>query len=141
MPNQLGKGRFRPWLHPKLRRPSDAERRVFREGLIKADIAFLADDRFQFFGNDQVRRERRKLLVNVACAKTQDQVARSDHIANIAMESVQSRLVTDSAMAMRRDFVGNRLAADPFERSLAGWIDIGYHDAIGVIESASKLAA
>ena len=44
-PNQIRKRLFGPRLDPKLRRPSDAQRRVFRERLVKTDVTFCADDR------------------------------------------------------------------------------------------------
>src|SRR6266540_2575186 len=65
-PNQIRKGFFVSRLDPKLCRPAYAQRGVFRERLVKADVPFFADDRLQLFGNHQIRRQDRQLLMNVA---------------------------------------------------------------------------
>ena len=140
MANQIGQGRFGPRLHPELSRPAHTQGRVFRERLIQTHIAFLSHNRLQPFGNHEVGGERGKLLVNVAGAQAQDQIARRNHVADIAMQPIQPRLIRDAAMSMRRDFVGDGLAGDSLERRFACRINIGHNHAIGVIESAPELA-
>ena len=44
--NQLGEGRLRARFDPKFRRAADPQGRVLRKWLVKANIAFFADDRF-----------------------------------------------------------------------------------------------
>ena len=53
-PDHLGKRRFRARLDPELRRPSNAQRRVFRQRFVKPHVTFLADDGLQIFGDDQI---------------------------------------------------------------------------------------
>src|SRR5687768_6339652 len=105
MPNQLGEGSLGARFHPELRGPADPERRVFRERLVKTHVTFLANDGFELFGDHEVSRETGELLVNVPRAQTEDQVARGNHVSDIAMESVETRLVADSEMTVGSDFV------------------------------------
>ena len=79
--------------------------------------------------------------MNVAGAEAQNQIARIDHVADIAMEPIQPRLITHAAMSVRDDFVGNRLPADSGNRRFARRINVSHDHAIGIIESAPKFAA
>ncbi len=66
---------------------------------------------------------------------------RVQHAAYIAMHPIQTRLITDPAMTVRRDFIGDRLAANSGNRRFAGGINIGHHHAVGVVESLAKFLA
>ena len=127
-----------PRFDPKLRRTAHAQSGVFRERLVKPDVAFFADDRFQFLRNHEIGGQDRQLLVNVAGAEAQHEIAGVEHVADIAMHPFETRLITHAAMTVSHDFVGNRLAADARNRRFARRINVGHNHAIGVVEGAAK---
>ena len=79
--------------------------------------------------------------MDVTCAQAQNQIARSDHIPNIAMETLQPRLIAHAAMTVRNYFIDDCLSTDAGKRRFARGINVGHHDAIGAIERAPKLAS
>ena len=58
----------------------------------------------------------------------------------IAMQPIEPRLIADAAMAVRDDFIDDRLPADAGKRRFARRINVGHDDAVGVVESAPELA-
>src|SRR5437660_1154801 len=54
------------------------------------------------------------------------------------MDASEARLISHSAMTMRRNGVGNGLPADAGNGRLARRINIGNDDAIGLIEGSAK---
>ncbi len=56
------------------------------------------------------------------------------------METIQPRLIAHAAMAVRDDFIDDRLSADAGKRRFARRVNVGHDDAVGVIESAPELA-
>src|SRR6476620_4137216 len=73
--NQRGKSVLALWFDPKLRRAAYAQGGVFGERLIKAHVAAFPPDHPQLFSNHEIRRQNRQLLVNVAGAETQHEIA------------------------------------------------------------------
>src|SRR5437870_7067935 len=79
--------------------------------------------------------------MNVARTQAQNEIAEVQHIADIAMNPLQTRLITDAAMTMRRDFIRYRFTADSRNRRLIGGINVGHDHTVGVIEGAAKFFA
>ena len=52
------------------------------------------------------------MLVNIAGAQAEDEIARFKQVANVAMHPLQSRLITHAAMSVCSDFVDDQLASD-----------------------------
>ena len=104
----------------------------------KPDVTFFTNDCFQFLRNDKVGRQDRQLLVNVARAQAQNEIAGVQHISNVAMHPFKMRLITHSAMAMTRDFLGDSLATDSRNRLLARSINVGHNHTVGVVKGLSN---
>ena len=137
--DQLRERRFGARLDPELRRPAHAQRRMFRKRFVEPDIALFANNRFQLLGDHEIGGERRQLFVNISSPKAQNEIAGRDHVSDVVVDPAQLRLITHAAMTVRRDFIRDRLARDPRQRFFACWINIGNHDALGVIERAPEL--
>ena len=112
---------------------------MFRERFVKSDVAIFTDDLLQFLGDDKIGGQNRQLFVNIARAEAENEIARLEHVANVAMHPFQPRLVTHAAMAVRRDFVGDHLTADAWNRGFIRSVDVSDDDAICLIERAPKL--
>ena len=76
--------------------------------------------------------------MNVSGAEAQYEIARIQHVTDIAMHPVQTRLITHAAMTVVQNFIRNRLAADSGNWRFASGINIRHNHAIGVIERTSK---
>ena len=79
--------------------------------------------------------------MNVAGAEAEDEIARCQHIADVAMHAHKTRLVSHTAMTVRRYRIGDGLAADSRNGRLARRINIGDHHTVGIVEGAPKFAA
>ena len=73
---------------------------MLRERLIKTHFAFFADNFLQPFRDDQIRRQNRELLMNIAGAQAQNQIARREHIPQVAMQPIQPWLIAHAPMAV-----------------------------------------
>ena len=135
------KARFVARLDPELRRTADAQRGVFRERFVKAHFAFFADDLLQLLRDHEIGREERELFVNVAGAEAENEIAGLDHVADIAMQPIESRLISRTAMSVRDDFIHDRLSADAGNRRFARRINVGDDDAIGIVKRAAEFFA
>ena len=109
---------------------------MFRQRFVKTHVAFFADNLLQLFGDDQIGRENRELLVNIAGAEAQDEIAGSDHVPDIAMNAIEPRLIGHAAMAVREISSTIVCPLMPGMRRFARRINIGHDNAIGVIEGA-----
>ena len=76
--------------------------------------------------------------MNVSGAEAEHKIAAVENVANVAMDPLKARLITDGAMPMRCDCVGDSFAADFWERRFARRINVGHDDTIGVIERAAE---
>ena len=99
--NQLRKCILGPRLDPKLCRPAHPQRGVLREWLEKPDVAFRAHDFLQSFRDHQLSGERGQLLVHVAGAETQNEVAFREHASHISVQTIEAWLIRNSAVPMR----------------------------------------
>ena len=81
------------------------------------------------------------MLVNVARAKAQHEIAGVQHVSDISMHPFQTRLVTHAPMTVRHNFIRDGLTADFGNRRLTCRVNIRYHDAISIIERASEFFA
>ena len=68
---------------------------------MQTHFAFFAHDLLQFFRDHQLRRQNRELLVNISRAETKDEIARRQHVADIAMDVSETRLISHAAMTVR----------------------------------------
>src|SRR5438309_81712 len=78
--------------------------------------------------------------MDIAGAKAQNQIARSDHIPEVAMNAFQARLIGHAAMAVRDHLIDNCLSANIGKWRFARRVNVSHNNAVGVIERASKLA-
>src|SRR5206468_1884086 len=79
------------------------------------------------------------LFVDIARAHTEDEVARLEHVADVAMDPFQSRLIRNAAVTGRRDFIRNQLSANSRNRGFVRSINVGYHHPVRIAEGAAKL--
>src|ERR1041385_4626253 len=79
--------------------------------------------------------------MNVTSAETEDQVAGAKHVADLAVDPIESSLIADAPMAMGNDFIGNSCAGNSRDGRFTRWINIGYDHPIGIIKSPSKVLA
>ena len=101
-PDEFGKCFLRSRLDPELRRAADAHRGVFRERLVKLDLALRPDDLLQLFRDDQFSRELGQLLVDVAGAEADDDIAvRRARGRRRQRNLFESRLIETRAVACR----------------------------------------
>src|SRR5947209_6181130 len=84
-PDQLGKCPLGARLDPKLSRSADPQSGVFGKRLVQSNVAVRADDLFDFLSDDQICRQDRELLVDVAGAETQNKVTALEQVADVAM--------------------------------------------------------
>src|SRR5262245_51004224 len=138
--NEFREGLFGARLGPELRRTANAQRRVVRQRLVKANLTLFAHNRFQFLGDHEIGGEDLQLFVDVAGAKTQNKVAGLQHISYVAMHQFQMCLITDTAMPVSHYLIDNSLTCDSGNRRLAGGIYICDHNMVGITESAAKFA-
>ena len=136
--NDFGEGTFVARLDPKLRRTADAQRGVLGERFVKAHFAFFAHDLLQLLRNHEIGGEERELFVNVARTETENEIAGLEHVADIAMQPVQPRLIGRAAMSVRDHFIDDRLSADSRNRRFARRINVRDEDAIGIVEGRAK---
>src|ERR1041385_348947 len=139
--NQFGEGVFIARLDPKLGRTADAQRRVLRKRLIKANVPIFADNFFQFLGDDEIGGQDRQLLVNVSSAEAQDKIARVQDISDVAMHPFQTRLITDATVTVGGDFIGDNLPSHPWNWCFVRSINIRHHNPVRLIEGAPKFRA
>ena len=95
-----------------MRRATDAQGGVFRQRLVQTHVAFFTHDRLQFLSDHQFGRQGRKLLVNISGPEAENEISRGKHIPDITVNAGQPRLIADTGMAVRRNFLGNNLAGD-----------------------------
>src|SRR5262249_12179641 len=79
--------------------------------------------------------------MNVSGTETENEIAGSEHVADVAMHAHKTRLISHSAMTVRQYGIGDGLTADSGNRRLARRINIGDDDAIGLIKGGAKLIA
>ena len=81
------------------------------------------------------------MLVNVSGAETQNQITGVNHVTNVAMHPFQARLISDSAMSMRDNFVDDELTGDSRHRRFIRAVNIRHHHAVGIIKGGAELFA
>ena len=97
----------------------------------------------QFLGHLEIRARQRADLVDIARAERDEQVAGPEEIAGARSRggfvSVGVRACTPSALALRADFLEDRLAADARQRLLARGIDVGDEQRVRIDRRRAEL--
>ena len=136
--NQLRKSFLGSRLDPELRRSADPQGGVFRERFGQPDLAFRPDDFFQLFRDDQLGGERGQLFVNIAGAETEHEIAVEKHVADVAVQPIEPRLIGNRAMSVREIASAIVWPLMPGNAGLARRVNIGDDDMIGVVKGAAK---
>ena len=128
-------------LDPELRRPADAQGGVFRERLVKLDVAVVAHDSLSSFARSpDRRRDCDSCFVDIARAEAEDQVARPRACCPVSqmkpVELAAGNSLPDGRAPRSHPTIVWPLI--PGNRRFAGGINVGDHDAIGVVESAAE---
>src|SRR5689334_18007367 len=76
--------------------------------------------------------------MNVSSTETENEIARSEHVADVAMHAHKTRLISHTAMTVCQYGIGDSLATDSGNGWLARRINIGDNDAIGLIKGGAK---
>src|SRR5205085_12618830 len=114
---------------------------MFGKWLVRCDVALFADNFLELLGDHEIRGEDRQLLVNVPGAETQNEIARFEHVADVAMDPLEPRLIGNAAMSVRYDFISNHLATHSGNGRFVRSVNVGDHDAVRLIEGASEFLA
>src|SRR5438045_8334180 len=95
--NEFREDLFGARLDPKLRGTANAQRRMFRQWLVKADLTLFTHNRLQFFGDQEIGGEDLQLFVDVAGAETQNKITSLQHVSHVTVHRLQPWLITDPA--------------------------------------------
>ena len=126
-------------LHPELRRPADAHRRVFRERFVESRDAGSHHVQ-DIVEHRRVPREHAALLVDVARAEGKNEVAGFHHPADVERDFLPHRLEAYAFLrSLLRDCIRDCLPAHAGNRQLACGINVRQHEHIRVLKRPAKI--
>ena len=75
------------------------------------------------------------MFVNISRAEADNEIARIEHVADIAVHKLQTRLIGHAAMALRDDFIRNDATANSRNGRFIRTVNIRHDNALGVMKA------